>query len=43
MIRQISLVVLIAHAITKQSKGPGKGDRERKVHFTRFAHLWSLP
>ena len=42
-LRQIMLVVLIPHAITKWSKGPGKGDWERKVWFTRFAHLWPLP
>ena len=42
MIRQIRLVVLIPHAITKWSKGPGKSDRERKVLSTRFALLWPL-
>ena len=42
MISQIMLVVLIPHAITKWSKRLGKGDQERKVSFTFFAHLWPL-
>ena len=42
MIRQIRLVVLIPHAIMEWSKRPGKGDREKKVQSTCFAHFWSL-
>ena len=43
MIQQIMLVVLIPHAITEWSESPGKGDQERKVQSTHFAHLWLLP
>ena len=43
MIQQIRLVVLIPHAIMKQSKRPGKADQERKVQSTCFAHFQPLP